>query len=114
MGGAAGDRLSGDLGDDVLRGEGGDDILTGDPDRATAGMDTFAFGLSTGTDVVRDFQIGEDRIELVGGLATSDLTFTDLGGATEIVALGREAIAILHGVTALDLITASGSVFVTG
>ncbi|WP_179379322.1 beta strand repeat-containing protein [Jannaschia marina] len=52
-------RLVGGDGDDLLSGEGGDDILTGG-----AGADTFRFAPGDGNDVVTDFQLGTDRLQI--------------------------------------------------
>lgn len=58
-GGDGSDRLQGGGGDDVLVGGKGDDILIG-----WAGADTFAFGPGSGRDIVKDFAIGADTIDL--------------------------------------------------
>ncbi len=71
------DRLFGGAGDDTLLGNVGDDLLVGglgsDALEGGAGSDTFDFNsvadLSTdpaNTDVIRDFVVGEDRIDLSG------------------------------------------------
>ena len=59
-GGEGRDRLHGGGGDDILVGGKGDDILIG-----WAGADTFAFGPGAGRDIVKDFAIGADTIDLV-------------------------------------------------
>jgi serralysin len=64
IGGALGDLLAGGRGQQVLRGLGSEDTLVGG-----AGADDFAFGYTgdspAGTpDVIRDFALGEDRIDL--------------------------------------------------
>jgi Ca2+-binding RTX toxin-like protein len=87
-GGAAGDRLLGAGGADTLRGEGGHDTLAGNggndlleggagddvlrggagDDRIVtgAGADIVVFAAGEGADVVTDFQLGTDRVKLVG------------------------------------------------
>ena len=61
------DTLFGGAGQDVLRGGQGDDVETGG-----AGADTFVFATimeastALGHDVIRDFQVGIDRIDLAG------------------------------------------------
>ncbi|MEM9247409.1 MAG: CHRD domain-containing protein [Pseudomonadota bacterium] len=66
-GNALSNTLSGQAGNDVLNGEGGDDLLIGgagdDILIGGSGADTFAFAPGFGTDVVRDFQLGIDRLD---------------------------------------------------
>lgn len=66
-GGAGDDWLAGGAGVDTLRGGAGDDTLWGG-----AGADQFAFVPGAGADVIRDFAVGEDRIDLTafGGLTS--------------------------------------------
>ena len=59
MGGAGRDIMSGGLEHDTLVGGAGDDELTGD-----AGTDTFVFGLGDGDDIINDFIMADDRIDL--------------------------------------------------
>ncbi len=65
-GGEGDDNLSGGRGDDTLDGGEGDDDLTGGRD-----ADTFVLDLMTGVDVITDFEIGEDMID-VSGFAFAD------------------------------------------
>ena len=64
-GGAGNDTISGGAGDDVIRGGGGKDVLTGG-----SGADRFIFegaadaGVYAGRDVITDFAIGQDKIDL--------------------------------------------------
>ena len=77
-GGAGDDMLIGGTGSDVLNGGDGDDtlvsglgatVLTGG-----AGSDLFVFGAGTGMDIVRDFEVGVDRLRWAGrdGAADAD------------------------------------------
>ncbi|WP_308812183.1 glycosyl hydrolase family 28-related protein [Pseudomonas japonica] len=76
IGSAQRDDLHADAGDDVIQGEGGGDLLTGD-----AGADTFLYrqvgdSTHTGVDVIQDFLVSADRIDV------SALGFTGLGDGT--------------------------------
>lgn len=70
-GGAAGaDTLNGGFGDDTLDGGAGDDLLIGgkghDHQTGGSGADIFLFHGRDGVDVITDFEIGVDQIELKG------------------------------------------------
>ena len=62
------DDLSGGTGDDILRGGRGNDTLDGgegdDILIGGRGADTFVFGANSGDDVIRNFESGEDQIDL--------------------------------------------------
>lgn len=77
------DLLGGGKGDDIVRGLGGDDVLRGGKgnDRLIGGegddvlnggkgnyQDVFVFGPNSGQDVVADFQVGKDKLEISKGL----------------------------------------------
>ena len=79
-GGSGDDILNGGAGFDTLRGGAGDDILNGNGGRdklwGGLGADTFVFASGNGKDTVKDFQAGEDSIDLTNwGKVKS---FTDL------------------------------------
>lgn len=93
-GGAGRDRLFGEDGDDVLSGGGQRDVLNGGRGNDTleggagpdvliggAGADVFRFGGADGSDVVRDWQDGTDRIDLapagIGGFAEITVSAQD-------------------------------------
>jgi Ca2+-binding RTX toxin-like protein len=62
LGGSGNDTLLGGLGNDTIRGGPGNDSLIGG-----AGIDHFVFGSTTElTDIIGDFLLGTDRIDLVG------------------------------------------------
>ncbi|MBD3886854.1 M10 family metallopeptidase C-terminal domain-containing protein [Phormidium tenue FACHB-886] len=91
IGGSGNDRLFGNTGDDILDGGSGADVLTGG-----AGFDTFVFARSKGTDVITDFQNGQDSIGLIG-LSFADLKFVQQGSKT-LIQSGNQTIAELAGV----------------
>jgi Ca2+-binding RTX toxin-like protein len=69
-GGGGNNLLLGGAGDDVINGRGGNDVLFGQ-----AGTDAFIFTKGTGGDVIGDFEIGVDHIDLKDFGITS---FTEL------------------------------------
>jgi len=86
LGGNGRDYLDGGTGDDVLNGGRGNDILLGD-----GGADTFEFNSAEpGRDIIRDFEDGQDIIQirgLAGGMA--DLSLVQNGADSEIYWGGR-------------------------
>ena len=118
LGGSGSDRLFGNQERDILLGSTGDDFLNGgDGDdvliSATghnvllggSGADLFVFRAGSGTDSVRDFETGTDRIGLVDGeLTFADITITQAGGRTLLgIASSGETLAILRGIEASSL-----------
>jgi Ca2+-binding RTX toxin-like protein len=108
-------------GDDRIDGGDGDDLLFGDarpsgPGASSArGVDTFVFRPDDGQDTLGDFEVGKDRIKLVGfgpaaslasgdgskaEASTADLVIREEEGDT-VVDLGSGGITLL-GVTDLD------------
>ena len=70
-GGKGNDILFGGKGNDTLNGGAGDDLLNGGK-----GRDTFVLTPGNGTDTIADFTIGQDLLELAGGLKFEQLTIT--------------------------------------
>ena len=68
-GGGDNDRLRGRSGQDILCGGNGIDRVWGD-----SGPDTFQIDVGDGKDIIKDFGRGDDRIELLTGTDTVDLT----------------------------------------
>ncbi len=97
-GGADRDRLVGGDGADVLSGGAGRDRLVGGD-----GADTFRFGLDHGRDVIRDFAVGIDVIDL-GAIADGpeDLAIRETRRGDAVVHTGEGRI-VLRGVEADDL-----------
>jgi len=73
------DTLVGDAGDDLLHGGLGNDILQGG-----LGNDKFAIAVGNGSDIIKDFQDGLDKIGLSSGLLFTQLTVSGLGTNTFI------------------------------
>lgn len=99
--------LLGGAGDDILAGGGGRDVLFGE-----AGADIFVFERGTSADVIGDFQVGVDRIDLSAfGLTWQDVlnsmhenggsTAIDLGGGDPF--LNNGDMIVLNGVTRSSL-----------
>jgi glycerophosphoryl diester phosphodiesterase len=101
IGGTGNDWLYGGTGDDVLNaGPGYDFISTGD------GNDIVVLTPEAAYDWISDFTVGQDRIQLTGGLSFGQLTIT--GTATETsLSLGGTQLAFLAGVNANTLTAAS-------
>lgn len=114
-GGFGDDRMSGGKGRDRLFGQGGDDRLSGGAraDRLDggvgddvliggAGRDQFIFRLGGGTDVVRDYRDGVDRIRIENGADEfADLSI-ESGEGGAVVRFGNVVI-LLDGVDAASL-----------
>jgi hypothetical protein len=104
-GGHRHDILDGGLGADVLAGGNGDDTMTGGTD---GNSDTFLFGANNGDDVITDFQVGVDFIQLTGG-TTISLIDTDINGDV-VVHFSLGGSVTLQGVAAateVDLLIAA-------
>ncbi|MEO0771218.1 MAG: hypothetical protein AAFY72_17655, partial [Cyanobacteria bacterium J06649_4] len=108
----------GDMGNDFLNGGAGNDVLMGVTGRDVLvggdGADLFVFGVgdggsrdpnNQGNDLIRDFEVGIDKIGLVEGeLTFADITITQSGSRTVLgVASTGEVLAALKGVDALSL-----------
>lgn len=97
-GGSGEDRLIGDDGNDTLVGEDGNDWLegaTGDDQLAGGtGDDWYVFSGNWGTDVIVDFELGNDVIIIAsGGLTYADLTITASGPDSRIT-VGSNSITV--------------------
>ena len=100
-GGAGNDRLIGSFGADTLIGGAGRDQLTGGQD-----ADIFVFSPGSGFDIVRDFAVGVDRIDLVGfGFASvATLLANAVAGPNRVdIAFADGDVARLLGVSADQL-----------
>ncbi|GAB4386410.1 MAG: hypothetical protein Kow00121_52930 [Elainellaceae cyanobacterium] len=97
QGGNGNDRMAGGSGDDFLNGGQGADTLTGG-----AGRDTFVLKRRHGSDLIRDFQIDEDSLDLRGNLRFGQLTITRNGNQA-VISVGGDQLAVLRGVRASQL-----------
>ncbi len=103
------DQLVGGLGNDLLWGGQGEDILVGGD-----GADIFALVYGEGVDTITDFEVGVDRIGLVGNLRFAQLTITSVDN-TLLVSVGKLPLVELLGLESTDLTAASfASVPTTG
>ncbi|QYO64498.1 hypothetical protein [Leptolyngbya sp. 7M] len=103
LGESTNDLLRGGDGNDFLRGNEGADILVGG-----AGNDVFFIEAGKGTDIIRDFQKGEDLIGHPSSVTPADLNITQGGGdrsADTLISLKAtgEVLAILTGIQANTL-----------
>ncbi len=100
-GGAGNDRIFGNSGADVISGGGGDDRLTGQ-----FGQDRFVHAPGDGADLITDFDVAEDLLDLTAhgfvNFAEVQALMTDVAGDTRIDLAGGDDI-LLSGV-------ASGSI----
>ena len=114
-GGAGADKLFGNGGNDVLLGGSGNDRLVGGNgiDRLTGGVgndtltgglgnDIFQINTGVGRDVITDYTSREDRIKLLGGLTSNDLTFSYDGRHTRI-SDDNDLLAIVQNTIADDI-----------
>ncbi|MCT7954700.1 DUF4347 domain-containing protein [Laspinema palackyanum] len=122
-GGAGNDFLYGDRGDDTLNGDQGDDTLFGGKqndilaggdgnDRLSGdfgddtliggnGRDRFVLQAGYNQDLIWDFEVEQDFLELTGDLTVDQLLITQNGNSTEIaIASTGEVLASLMGIPA--------------
>lgn len=113
FGGTASDLLLGANGDDLLAGQKGADTLTGgagnDTLRGGEGPDVFDFGEGFQADIIEDFDILEDRLQLssslTGGLTDGSAivsAFADDSGANVVFDFGGSDQFTMEGITTTD------------
>jgi Ca2+-binding RTX toxin-like protein len=101
------DSLKGQDGNDELNGGTGNDTLTGDkPDGSF--KDTFVFGKNSGKDVITDFDVKKDVIEIAKGIngikkAADVLDHAKQKGKDVVIDLGGGNKITLNGVDLKDL-----------
>ncbi len=107
-GNASGNWLLGGAGDDAINGGAGNDVLFGE-----AGRDTFVFGRGTGGDVIGDFNIAEDRIDVSAfgftSFAEIQTRFSQVN-ANGAINLAEGDFIVLHNTTMANL-TAANFIF---
>ena len=101
------DELYGNQGDDLLSGGNGDDQLNGgrgdDRLRGGAGADQFVIANDGSFDVINDFQLGIDQIQLGGTLSFSDLSLLETSnGNNTLIQVGETTLARVKGVINLS------------
>lgn len=111
FGEASHDTILGGQGDDYLAGGAGNDVLTGDGAGFAAREDTFYYDSNFGDDIITDFDLGRDVLEIKGGInATSVADPADLAPlVTEIhgnavIAFSNGDSITLQGITKDDLL----------
>ncbi|WP_420410947.1 triacylglycerol lipase [Roseibium sp.] len=110
LGGAGNDVIEGGDGNDIITGGTGSDILYGD-----SGADIFVFAAGAGTDEIKDFEVGVDKIDVSGAGITSfsELAITDHGWWIDVeVAYGSDTLRLDTGwMPSLPDLTANDFVF---
>jgi Ca2+-binding RTX toxin-like protein len=94
LGAGGNDTLFGNGGNDILNGGAGNDKMTGG-----AGIDTFLFEKGFGKDVITDFQLGTDKLDLTALGGVKPVISSSTGGA--ILSWGADTITLV-GVSAND------------
>ncbi len=99
LGNTAANGINGGGGDDILIGGLGGDTLAGGP-----GRDTFVYAPGDGTDMVTDFNPGEDFIALAAPLSFEGVSVEASGADSLLRVIGTgEVLAVLMGVSANTL-----------
>lgn len=100
------DNLWGGHGDDLLRGGKGKDLLNGGPgqDRLLGGLgaDQFVITQNGNSDIITDFQSGEDKIQLGSSLTIADVSLVETQAGHTLIQVGRETIARVQNSTGLS------------
>ncbi|MEM7497562.1 MAG: calcium-binding protein [Pseudomonadota bacterium] len=100
-GGDGDDTITGAEGDDIIIGGSGNNVLSGG-----AGADIFVFrSFDEGVSVILDFEVGVDRLVFSDDLTFDSLAFGTVEGSAALMdAFTGEAVAIVEGVTAAELV----------
>ncbi len=102
FGSAGNDTLFGGNGDDLIAGQWGEDIMTGG-----AGADTFSFTVSSNNNVITDFNIQEDKLDLtafnISNLSEIAEVTSAEGQDGVLLTLNEGTFVFLIGLTAADI-----------
>ena len=100
------DTLLGGRGDDTLRGGQGRDQLTGGSgkDRLVGGLggDQFVIQPDGSIDVIVDFQVGTDQIQLATPLSFGDVSFAETQTGATLIQVNGDTIARVNNITGLS------------
>ncbi|MEM9214131.1 MAG: DUF6851 domain-containing protein [Cyanobacteria bacterium P01_F01_bin.150] len=100
------DELCGGNGDDLLRGGRGRDLLKGGPgqDRLVGGQgrDRFVIARDNDFDVIVDFQVGVDQIQLDDTLSFDEVSLVETPAGTTLIQVDDTTIARVKDVTGLS------------
>ena len=107
IGGKGGhDQLYGDEGDDQIWGDAGDDLLWGgrgdDQLYGGDGDDTFVLATGEGTDIIYDFDVGNDVFGLADSLTFEELSFAVTGTITQIITGNQILAEVVNFTTTLS------------
>lgn len=109
--GGGADVILGGAGADVLLGQGGDDVINGgvgaDKMAGSGGADTFVFAPGDGVDVVFDFTVGTDKIDISAygfvDFAGEVQPLIEPSGSRALIDFVSEGLVILNGVSVAEL-----------
>ncbi len=106
-GGLGDDEITGGSGDDLLNGGGDDDLLTGG-----LGIDTFQFEGNTGHDIVADFSISDDILDLnsIFDSLPDVLGASSQVGNDTLIDLGNDSSVLLIGID-VNALTSNNFIF---
>lgn len=106
-GGLGDDDITGGSGDDLLNGGGDDDLLTGG-----LGIDTFIFEGNTGHDIITDFSISNDILDLnsIFDSLSDVLGASSQAGNDTLIELDNDSSVLLVGV-GVDALTSNNFIF---
>lgn len=116
LGGKGNDQIYGDAGNDTLIGGFGQDILVGGSDVDTFVLPTKAAVVNDSLgDIIRDFQVGIDKIGLTDGLTFSNLILVSVENKTVIqIAENRQTLGVVDSVSPSQLSNSFVSVNLAG
>ncbi|MEL6207314.1 MAG: calcium-binding protein [Pseudomonadota bacterium] len=109
------DTIWGGDGRDVIRGWGGDDVIRGGGKNDTlfgnGGDDVFEFRRGHGTDTIRDFEVGSDRLDFQGSNNLNDFDITQDGNNVRVAWIDQNVVAIIQNATEAEIDNAANFIF---